>query len=86
MSFINLKENETHCLHLSLPSMRLCCYSCVKECTIENNTRTLNGVRRGSNCSIEFCRSTVPSNNSGESGDEDTDDEYRLTKDHKPTG
>lgn len=66
--------------------MRLCCYLCVKECTIENNTRTLNGVRRGSNCSIEFCRNTVPSNNSGESGEEDSDDEYRLTKDHKPTG
>lgn len=66
--------------------MRLCCYLCVKECNIENNTRTLNGVRRGSNCSIEFCRNTVPANNSGESADEDSDDEYRLTKDHKPTG
>lgn len=66
--------------------MRLCCYLCIKECNIESNTRILNGVRRGSNCSIEFCRNTVPMNNSGESADEDSDDDYRLTKDHKPTG
>ncbi|XP_025408642.1 ubiquitin carboxyl-terminal hydrolase 33-like [Sipha flava] len=85
-SYLHFKENKTHCLHLSLPSMRLCCYLCVKECTIENNTRTLNGVRRGSNCSIEFCRNSALLNYSGESADEDSDDEYRLTKDHKPTG
>ncbi|XP_027846553.2 ubiquitin carboxyl-terminal hydrolase 20-like isoform X2 [Aphis gossypii] len=85
-SYLHFKENKTHCLHLSLPSMRLCCYLCVKECNIENNTRSLNGVRRGSNCSIEFCRNTAVANNSGESADEDSDDEYRLTKDHKPTG
>lgn len=66
--------------------MRLCCYLCDKEYNIENNARTLNGVRRGSNCSIEFCRNTVAANLSGESTEEDSDDEYRLTKDNKPTG
>jgi len=66
--------------------MRLCCYLCVKESNIESNTRKLNGVRRGSNCSIELFGNPALSNNSGESADEDSDDDYRLTKDHKPTG
>ncbi|XP_050443595.1 ubiquitin carboxyl-terminal hydrolase 20 [Adelges cooleyi] len=85
-SYFHFTEDKTHCLHLSLPSMRLCCYICDKEYNIEKNPRTLNGVRRGSNCSIELCRNNVVASNSGESAEEDSDDEYRLTKDHKPTG